>query len=135
MTLALYPVTPGFAAEIGDLDLSCRQDAATVEAIKQAFWQYAVLIFPDQTLTPAQHLAFAEQIGPLEPVMVSGRPNNESRLRPELADISNLMPDGSIWHGDGAFRFLRLGDRIWHTDSSFKHVPALASLLYAKSIA
>jgi alpha-ketoglutarate-dependent 2,4-dichlorophenoxyacetate dioxygenase len=134
-SITLYPITGDFAAEIGDLDLSRPQSPATIDAIKQAFSQYAVLIFPDQTLTPAQHLAFAEQIGPLEPVMVSGPANNESRLRPELADVSNLMPDGSIWEGDGAFRFLRLGDRHWHTDSSFKHIGALASLLYARSIA
>ncbi len=135
MSLTLFPVTPSFAAEIGDLDLSRPLDPATVEAIKQAFWQYAVLIFPDQTLTAEQHLVFAEQIGPLEPVMESGRATTDQRLTPGLADVSNLMPDGSIWEGDGALRFLRLGDRHWHTDSSFKHVPALASLLYAKSIA
>jgi alpha-ketoglutarate-dependent 2,4-dichlorophenoxyacetate dioxygenase len=135
VTLTLYPVTPDFAAEIGDLDLARPLDPATVEAVKQAFWQYAVLIFPDQRLTPEQHLAFARQIGPLEPVMESGRAATDQRLRPELADVSNLMPDGSIWEGDGAFRFLRLGDLIWHTDSSFKHIPALASLLYGKSIA
>ena len=133
--LTLCPVTPNFAVEVGDLDLSRPQSPATVEAIKQAFWQYAVLIFPDQTLTAEQHLAFAEQIGPLEPVMESGRAADDQRLRPELADVSNLMPDGSIWEDEGAHRFLRLGDRHWHTDSSFKHVPALASLLYGKSIA
>ena len=44
------------------------------------------------------------------------------------------MPDDSIWGKDAGIRLLRLGDRIWHTDSSFKHVPALASLLYARSI-
>jgi alpha-ketoglutarate-dependent 2,4-dichlorophenoxyacetate dioxygenase len=135
VSLTLYPVTPDFAAEIGDLDLSRPLDAETVEAIKRAFWKYAVLIFPDQRLTPEQHLDFAKQIGPLEPVMESGRAATDQRLRPGLADVSNLMPDGSIWIGDGAHRFLRLGDRIWHTDSSFKHVPALASLLYGKSIA
>ena len=29
----------------------------------------------------------------------------------------------------------QLGNRLWHTDSSFRHVPAKASLLYARSIA
>jgi hypothetical protein len=28
----------------------------------------------------------------------------------------------------------QLGNRLWHTDSSFKHLPALASLLYARTI-
>ena len=135
MSLTIYPVTPAFAAEIGDLDLSRPLDAETVDAIKQAFWKYAVLIFPDQSLTPEQHLDFARRIGPLEPTMESGRAKDDQRLRDGLADVSNLMPDGSIYDSEGAFRFLRMGDRIWHTDSSFKHVPALASLLYGKSIA
>jgi alpha-ketoglutarate-dependent 2,4-dichlorophenoxyacetate dioxygenase len=67
--------------------------------------------------------------------MESGRAANDQRLRRELADVSNLMPDGAIWDGEGWHRFMRLGDRLWHTDSSFKHIPALASLLYGRSIA
>ena len=132
--MMLYAVTPGFVAEIGGLDLARPLAPEALEAVKQAYWAYAVLIFPDQYLTSDEHLAFARQIGPLEPVMVSPSPD-EARLRPELADVSNLMPDGSIWQGEGWHRLMRLGDRMWHTDSSFKHVPALASLLYGRSIA
>ena len=66
MAISVYPVTPSFAAEIGDLDLSRPLDAADVAAVKQAFSTYAVLTFPQQKLTQEQHLAFAGLFGPLE---------------------------------------------------------------------
>jgi len=55
------PVTAGFVAEIGDVDLSKPLGAADEAAIKEAFWQYAVLIFPQQELTPQQHIDFAQR--------------------------------------------------------------------------
>jgi alpha-ketoglutarate-dependent 2,4-dichlorophenoxyacetate dioxygenase len=50
MTLTLHAITPDFVAEIGDVDLSQPLAAADIDAIKQAFWKYAVLVFPGQTL-------------------------------------------------------------------------------------
>jgi hypothetical protein len=48
MAVTVYPVTPNFAAEIGDIDLAVQIEPANLRAIKDAFAQYAVLIFPDQ---------------------------------------------------------------------------------------
>ena len=48
MGITVFPVTPGFIAEIGDVDLSTSLGKADVAAIKEAFWKYAVLVFPDQ---------------------------------------------------------------------------------------
>jgi alpha-ketoglutarate-dependent 2,4-dichlorophenoxyacetate dioxygenase len=56
------------------------------------------------------------------------------RLRKEFADVSNLDPANEVWGEDSRVRMFQLGNRPWHTDSSFKHVPARASLLYAHSI-
>jgi len=56
-------------------------------------------------------------------------------LRPDLVDISNLTYRGQIWAENSKVRGLNLGNRLWHTDSSFKFLPARASLLYARSIA
>src|SRR6516164_424002 len=66
MTITVYPVTPSFAAEIGDVDLSEQVAPADLQAIKEAFTQYAVLIFPNQRLSQDQHLDFARHFGPLE---------------------------------------------------------------------
>ena len=134
MAITVYPVTSNFAAEVG-IDLSQPLDDSDVTAVKQAFWQYAVLIFPNQNLTEEEHLAFARHIGPIEPSIGAYRPEAKLRLRPDLVDISNLTHRGQIWGENSKVRGLNLGNRLWHTDSSFKFLPARASLLYARSIA
>jgi alpha-ketoglutarate-dependent 2,4-dichlorophenoxyacetate dioxygenase len=133
MAITLYPMTANLGAEVG-VDLS-QVDAEDVAAIKQAFWQYAVLIFPNQNLTEEQHVAFAKFIGPIEPSIGAYRPDAKLRLRPDLVDISNLTHRGQIWGENSKVRGLNLANRLWHTDSSFKYLPARASLLYARSIA
>lgn len=134
MAITVQPVTPGFAAEVGDVDLSKPLDAADEAAIKQAFWDYAVLIFPEQELSEDQHLDFARRIGELETSIGVYRTDTPMRVRPEIADVSNLDHEGEVWGEDSRLRRFQLGNRLWHTDSSFKYVPARASLLYAKSI-
>jgi len=133
MSISVYPITENFAAEIG-VDLA-HVSAEDVAAIKDAFWRYAVLIFPDQSLTEEQHVAFAKHIGPIEPSIGAYRPDAKLRLRPDLVDISNLTHRGVIWSEHSRVRGLNLANRLWHTDSSFKYLPARASLLYARSIA
>ena len=134
MAISVYPVTANFAAEVG-VDLSQPLSADDVAAIKQAFWQYAVLIFPDQNLTEEQHIAFARHIGPIELTIGAYRPDAKLRLRPDLVDVSNLNHRNEIWGEKSKVRGLQLGNRLWHTDSSFKYLPARASLLYARTIA
>ena len=135
MPMTVVPVTPSFAAEIGDVDLSKPTEAADVAAIKDAFTTYAVLIFPDQHLSQDQHLDFAKHFGPLETTIGVYRKDTPLRLRKEFADVSNLAPNNEVWGKDSRTRMFQLANRIWHTDSSFKRLPAFASLLYARSIA
>ncbi len=135
MTISVYPVTESFAAEIGDLDLARPLDAADLAAVKAAFATYAVLIFPDQQLTQEQHLAFAAVFGPLELTIAVHRKEAPLRVRKEFADVSNLNHKDKVWGKDSRTRQFQLANRLWHTDSSFKRLPALASLLYARAIA
>lgn len=134
MSITVAAVTPNLGAEIGDVDLSRPLDPADVEAIKQAFWQYAVLIFPDQHLTQDQHLDFARLFGPLETTIGVYRKDSPLRLREEFADVSNLNHKNEVWGKESRLRMFQLGNRLWHTDSSFKRLPARASLLYARAI-
>jgi alpha-ketoglutarate-dependent 2,4-dichlorophenoxyacetate dioxygenase len=134
MAITVYPVTPDFAAEIGDVDLSQTVEPSDVDAIKEAFAKYAVLIFPDQRLSQDQHLDFAKLFGPLETTIALYRKNARLRVRKEFADVSNLSPDNEVWGKESRQRMFQLGNRLWHTDSSFKRLPARASLLYARSI-
>ncbi len=134
MAITVCPVTPSFAAEIGDVDLSAPLAPSDLQDIKNAFATYAVLIFPDQHLSQDQHLDFARHFGPLETTIALHRKDARLRVRKEFADVSNLGPDNEVWGKDSRQRMFQLGNRLWHTDSSFKRLPALASLLYARSI-
>src|SRR5262245_22515463 len=136
MAITVVPVTPSFAGEVGDVDLARPLDAADVTAIKDAFANYAVLVFPDQQLSQDQHLGFASLFGPLETsIAVYRTTDGPLRLRKELSDVSNLVRDNEVWGKDSRLRMMQMGNRLWHTDSSFKRLPAYASLLYARSIA
>jgi alpha-ketoglutarate-dependent 2,4-dichlorophenoxyacetate dioxygenase len=134
MAITVCPITPGFAAEIGDVDLAKPIEPSDLQAIRDAFTTYAVLIFPDQHLSQDQHLDFARHFGPLETTIAVHRKDAKLRVRQEFADVSNLNPDNEVWEKDSRQRQFQLGNRLWHTDSSFKRLPARASLLYARSI-
>ena len=132
MAITVYPITPGFAAEVGDIDLSRPLEADEVAEIKQAFWDFAVLVVPDQNLTDGQHLDFAGHFGPLETSIAALNNDAKLRIRAELADVSNLNLRNEIWSEASRLRALAQANRLWHTDSSFKYLPARASLLYAR---
>jgi alpha-ketoglutarate-dependent 2,4-dichlorophenoxyacetate dioxygenase len=135
MAITVCPVTQSFAAEIGDVDLSVPLAPDDLAAIKNAFAAYAVLIFPEQHLSQDQHLDFARNFGPLETTIAVFRKDAKLRLPPQLSDVSNLSPDNEVWGADTRQRMFQMGNRLWHTDSSFKRLPARASLLYARTIA
>ena len=86
MAITVCPVTPSFAAEIGDVDLSRQIDPADLQAIKEAFTKYAVLVFPDQHLSQDQHLDFAKHFGPLETTIKTL--GKEDRLHPNLVELA-----------------------------------------------
>ncbi len=135
MTISIFPYTDNFAAEIGEVDLSKPVSDADFAAIKQAFWQYAVLVFPGQDLTPEQHLAFAAGFGPVETERTLDPKATPTRYSGAFADISNLDAQGKIWGESSRQRMYKAGNKLWHTDSSFKFRPSLCSLLYARTIA
>jgi alpha-ketoglutarate-dependent 2,4-dichlorophenoxyacetate dioxygenase len=132
--MTVYPVTESFAAEIGDIDLSRPLSGEDRAAVETAFDRYAVLVFPDQHLTIDQHLEFARNFGPLETTIHATRSDAKLRVRAEIADVSNLDADQGIWAERSRKRMFEMGNRLWHTDSSFRRLPAKASLLYARSI-
>ncbi|HEX7952937.1 MAG TPA: TauD/TfdA family dioxygenase [Burkholderiales bacterium] len=132
--MIVVPVTDEFTAEIGDIDLSKPLSDADRTEITAAFDRYSVLVFPDQHLSTDQHLDFARQFGPLETTIHAVRSDAKLRVRAEIADVSNLDAGETIWGKESRKRMFELGNRMWHTDSSFRKVPAKASLLYSRSI-
>ncbi len=133
MSATISPVTANFAAEIYDIDLTRAIPDDDFSAVANAFWKYAVLIFPDQDISQQQQLAFAERFGPVERERTLDPKATPSRFDGAFSDISNLTADGKIWAGDSRQRMYKAGNKLWHTDSSFKYLPALTSLLHARS--
>jgi alpha-ketoglutarate-dependent 2,4-dichlorophenoxyacetate dioxygenase len=134
MSVEIWPVTDGFAAEVGDVDLSRPLADADWQTIEDAFNTYAVLVFPDQDISQDQHVAFAKRFGPIDPSMQANMDMTKLRVPLELADVSNLTASGRIMAADDRIREFQHGNQLWHTDSSFKRVPAKASLLLMRAI-
>ena len=135
MTLSIHSLHPVFAAEIGGVDLTQPLDAATAAAIESAIATHGVLVFRDQRITDEQQLAFSRLFGDLEETRGTGisKPG-EQRLHPAFADVSNLDKDNTVLARDNRRRLYSLGNMLWHSDSSFKAIPASYSLLSGRVI-
>ena len=132
--MTITPIHPHFGARVDGVDLAQPLDEPSFRTIREAFQEYSVLVFPDQRLTDEEQMAFSERFGPLETTLSAiGR---EDRLSPHLVDLSNVDPDhdDALMGWDDRRMLYQSGNQLWHTDSSFKPVPAMASLLSGREV-
>jgi alpha-ketoglutarate-dependent 2,4-dichlorophenoxyacetate dioxygenase len=134
MGLSITPLHPIFAAVVGGIDLREPMDAATLHALTLASDQYAVLVFRGQRISDAQQIDFSAQFGELETTIKAYRPGHKPRLDLHISDVSNVDENSNVLALDDRRRMNGLGNRLWHTDSSFKAIPARYSLLSARAI-
>ena len=135
MPVSIFPVTSSFAAEVGDIDLAQPMEGETLQSVRDAFATFAVLVFPAQNLSVQQHLAFARNFGPLEVTVQRALRTEKLRVPEQIADIANMDAQGQLWKKESRLRLFQMGNRLWHTDSSFKAPSGYASMLYARSVA
>jgi alpha-ketoglutarate-dependent 2,4-dichlorophenoxyacetate dioxygenase len=128
------PAKPLFGGEVSGIDLTRRLTDAEVEAIHAGMDRFGVLVFHDQHLQDEQQIAFSRQLGPLEQATGDIQGPGERRVSMDLNDISNLDQHGELLPRDDRRRLFGLGNLLWHSDSSFKTVPAKYSLLSARKI-
>ena len=133
MGVSVRQLHPLFAGEVSGVDTARPLDTTTVAALNDAIDRCAVLVFRGQTLDDESQMAFALNFGELE-IPRSGRASVRRRLRAEIADISNLDENLQVRVRDDPRRFDQLGNRLWHTDGSFRRVPAALSMLYAHRV-
>jgi alpha-ketoglutarate-dependent 2,4-dichlorophenoxyacetate dioxygenase len=135
MTIAIHPMHPGFAGEVSGIDITRPLSRDAVAAIEAGMDRYAVLVFHDQPLTDDQQMAFSRNFGELEATLAGemAKPE-ERRMVNELGDISNVDHRNRIRARDDAKRLYALGNRLWHTDASFRATGAIYSLLSARVI-
>lgn len=125
---------PTFIGEVSGIDLTRALSDAEVAAIHAGMDHYGVLVFHDQHLDDEQQIAFSRQLGKLEEATGDIMSEKDRRLSMHLNDISNLDKHGELLPRDDRRRLFGLGNLLWHSDSSFKDVPAKYSLLSARKI-
>ena len=134
-SLTTRQIGPCFAAEATGLDLRKPLSPDDVAAIHAAMDEHAVLVFHDQPIDDAEQLAFSRSLGQLEHAIgTSLRAPDEYRLPTTFADVSNLDQHHQVFARDDRRRLFGIGNRLWHSDSSFKAIPAMYSLLHARRI-
>ncbi len=125
---------PLFFAEISGIDLGRPMTADGFAEIETAFHEHAVLLFRDQHLDDAGQVDFSAHFGPVQKVTNYAWRNETPRIRLDVTDISNIDHEGRIQAANDQRRQNYRGNLLWHTDNSFKHVPARCSLLSAREI-
>ena len=132
MKIELTPLHPTLGASVRGVDLTRPVLPEAFAEIDAAFSRYGILVFPEQAVTDEQQLVFSRLFGPLE--VNPNYAGAKMRLRADVADISNLDAEGRVLARDDRRNLFNLGNQLWHTDSSFKRVPAKCSLLSAREL-
>jgi alpha-ketoglutarate-dependent taurine dioxygenase len=94
MAIELTPLHPTLGAALRGVDLTRPVEPAVFAEIDAAFNRYGILVFPGQRVTDEQQLAFSQLFGPLE--VNPNYAGSKMRLRPDVADISNLDAEGQV---------------------------------------
>ena len=136
MAVQIRQIHPHFVGEVSGVDISVPLDGTTVAALKAGIDACGVLVFHGQRLTDAQQIEFVKNFGAPERYALSYRNNVKLRLQtPEMVDVSNLSAEtGKPETGASRSRMVNLGNRLWHTDSSFRLPAGGLSMLYAHAV-
>jgi alpha-ketoglutarate-dependent 2,4-dichlorophenoxyacetate dioxygenase len=132
-------LAPTFAAEVRGIDLTRPLSTADRDEVVSILDQCGVAVFPGQNLTPAQMIAFSEQIGTLEN-SDEGSPTYEKfREQHQFADkrvseVSNLVKGESLLQGTDMRRLYQFANELWHSDSTFRPIRARYTALSAVKV-
>lgn len=136
MPLFARPFHEGFVAEVTGIDLRTVGTGAVRDQIVDLLDQYAVVVFPRQSLFDDDQVAFARALGgPLHYGQGNKVVENKPRFADQaISDISNLADDGTLLDRADPKRMYALANRLWHTDASFQDPPGRYSMLSAKVV-
>ena len=131
MDLHTRALHPEFGLEILAVDLSMPLDDALFQAIELAAERSSVLLFRNQSLDDARQLAFSRRFGPLEyGHLAYGRDGSIEYI----GRIGNVDADGRQLPRSHKYVVFSSGNEMWHSDSSFREIPARFSLSYAYEV-
>jgi alpha-ketoglutarate-dependent 2,4-dichlorophenoxyacetate dioxygenase len=135
MAVSIRPLHPVFVGEMSGVDLRRKLTREEAAAIDAGMDRFAVLVFHGQEISDEQQIAFSRNFGEIENsyggnVTKAG----QKRLNPLMNDVSNLGEDNRPLARDDRRRLFNLGNQLWHSDSSFRAVPAKYSLLSGRMV-
>src|SRR5271168_4776008 len=126
----IVPLGLGFGAELRGVSLAdIADDDAAYAAARAAFEAHSLLLLRDQDVTDDIQLAFSRRFGPPEMTKVGSE-----GFGSHFVILSTIGPDGKVVPADHRLSLRNKANQLWHTDSSFKRVPALTSILSARII-
>lgn len=126
--MQIVPVGPGFAAEMRGVTLAdVANDDDVYAQVRAAFEEHSVLVFRGQEVTDDGQLAFSRRFGPPEVTKVGSLGTGT-----HFITLTTIGPDGKVVPPDHRYAMRNKANQLWHTDSSFKSVPALTSILSAR---
>ena len=135
MSVTIRPVHPLFVGEVSGIDISRPITSTEVAAIEAGMDRYAVLVFRDQPLSDEAQVAFGREFGELEGSIAGSMTKpGEHRVAVQLADVSNLDQNNQRRARDDMRRLYSLGNRLWHSDASFRAIGAKYSMLSARVV-
>ena len=129
--LTVRRLHPALAGEVQGVDFSRPLEPATVAAIKQAWADHLVLVFPNQPISDEQHVAVTRYFGEPE---VFHQDRIKSKFVREIFRVANTDEDGNIMPPSDPVQQQLSSARKWHTDSSYREKPAIGSLLHGVEI-
>ncbi len=128
--MEVVPLGPGFAAELRGIDLiDVASSDPAYRAVREAFEEHTVIVFRDQRVSDDVQIGFSRAFGPLERTKVGLISAGALYIR-----MTNIGPDGMPVPANHREALINRANQLWHTDSSFKATPALASVLSVHSI-
>jgi alpha-ketoglutarate-dependent taurine dioxygenase len=128
--MEVIPLGPGFGAELRGVTLAdvAFSDAAYA-TVRAAFEEHSVLVLRGQEVGDELQFAFSRRFGPPEVTKVGSQGTGT-----HFVILSTIGPDGKVVPADHRMQMRNKANQLWHTDSSFKRVPALTSILSARII-
>lgn len=135
MSISVEPLQPNIGGRVTGVDLTKPLSQQEAEQIEAAMDRYAMLVFRNQPVTDDQQKAFSQNFGPLENAKGGNvtKPGDK-RLAEGLNDVSNLGKDGKPLAKNSRQHLFNIGNMLWHSDSSFRAVPAKYSILSARVV-
>ena len=135
MAISVRQIHPVFVGEVSGIDIGKPLSPDEASAIEAGMNRYAVLVFHDQRITDEQQMAFSRNFGALEDARGGNITKPEDRrLQVGMNDVSNLGRDSQPLSRESRVRLFNLGNMLWHSDSSFRAIPAKYSLLSARVV-